>query len=180
MQIFAKMVRALSRRGGNSRRPRPGPLFRLRPLEARDVPSAYGDFNGDGYDDLAIGVPGEDYSSYAPGHRGRQRDLRLGRRAVRRRQPANQLWTQDSYGIQDFAKANDRFGTALAVGNFNGDGYDDLAIGVPGEDGGAGAVNVLYGSPQACLESTSTTSSGSRVPPASWTRPRPATSSARS
>ena len=35
-------------------------------------------------------------------------------------------------------------------GDFNGDGFDDLAIGVPGEDvgaaGNAGAVNVIYGS----------------------------------
>lgn len=43
---------------------------------------------------------------------------------------------------------------AVAAGDpgcdFNGDGYADLAIGAPGEDGGAnesnaGAVNVLYG-----------------------------------
>lgn len=47
--------------------------------------------------------------------------------------------------------------TATAAGDpitcdFNGDGFSDLAIGVPGEDGGAGrkdagAVNVLYGAP---------------------------------
>jgi hypothetical protein len=36
------------------------------------------------------------------------------------------------------------------LGDFNGDGFADLAIGVPGEDIGtltnAGAVNILYGS----------------------------------
>jgi hypothetical protein len=44
----------------------------------------------------------------------------------------------------------DFFGSALAAGDFDGDGEDDLAIGVPGEGvsgkSGAGAVNVLYGS----------------------------------
>ena len=32
------------------------------------------------------------------------------------------------------------------MGDFDHNGYDDLAIGVPGEDSGAGAVAVLYGS----------------------------------
>ena len=38
----------------------------------------------------------------------------------------------------------------MTGGDFDGDGFDDLAIGVPGEDIGAiedaGSVNVLYGS----------------------------------
>ena len=50
------------------------------------------------------------------------------------------------------ADANDRFGYTLASGNFDGDNYADLAVGVPYEDVGfpevrdAGAVDVLYGS----------------------------------
>jgi hypothetical protein len=43
----------------------------------------------------------------------------------------------------------DRFGAAIAPGDFDGDGLTDLAVGVPREDLGgradAGAVNVLYG-----------------------------------
>src|SRR4051812_27038323 len=41
-------------------------------------------------------------------------------------------------------------GGGIAKGDFNGDGFGDLAIGVPQEDIGtiknAGAVNVIYGS----------------------------------
>jgi hypothetical protein len=53
-------------------------------------------------------------------------------------------------GNQDAAEKGDRFGWALAFGDFDDDGYDDLAIGIKGEDlegaPGAGAVAVLYGS----------------------------------
>ena len=44
---------------------------------------------------------------------------------------------------------NDQFGSALTTGDVDGDGYDDLAIGVPNEDlegvDNAGAVQVMYG-----------------------------------
>jgi len=47
------------------------------------------------------------------------------------------------------AKFEDRFGSALAAGDFNNDGADDLAVGARRENLSlveeAGAVNVLYG-----------------------------------
>lgn len=47
------------------------------------------------------------------------------------------------------ATAGDRFGETLAVGDFDGDGFDDLAIGAPGEapsaDPAGGAVGVWFG-----------------------------------
>ncbi len=49
----------------------------------------------------------------------------------------------DSRGT-DFG-ADDQFGSALAIGDFNDDGADDVAIGVPDESPG-GAVRVMYGS----------------------------------
>jgi hypothetical protein len=55
----------------------------------------------------------------------------------------------------------DRFGSALAAGDFNGNGKADLAVGMPGENFGgatdAGIVVVLYGSTNGLL-------------PASWER----------
>lgn len=59
----------------------------------------------------------------------------------------NQIWSQGFDGIIGNYESNDRFGTALAAGDFNGDGWDDLAIGSPGESSSRGIVNVIYGSP---------------------------------
>ena len=67
----------------------------------------------------------------------------------------NQIWTQNSLGVVgDVSEEFDLFGFALAAGDFNGDSFDDLAVGVVGEDvavfqgtaANAGAINVLYGS----------------------------------
>ena len=63
----------------------------------------------------------------------------------------SQIWTQNTGTILDASEAGDHFGGALAWADFDRDGYDDLAIGVPDEDVGtivdAGGVAVLYGSP---------------------------------
>ncbi len=106
---------------------------------------ATGDFNGDGYTDLAVGVKEEVRGQIFAGAVNVIYGTRTGLDRAN-----NQLWHQDSPGIADVAEAGDGFGNALAAGDFNGDGYADLAVGVTGEsfDGleGAGAVNVIYGS----------------------------------
>ena len=104
------------------------------------------DFNGDGFGDLAIGVPREDVGTVVDG--GAVHVLYGTAGGVT--SASSQLWNQSSSGIIDSVEAGDRLGSTLTAGDFNGDGRDDLAIGVPGEDVGsvvdAGAVNVIYGS----------------------------------
>jgi FG-GAP repeat len=103
------------------------------------------DLNGDGRDDLAVGVPYEDLGNLSDAGAVNV----LYGRASGLSPTGNQFWDQDSAGIMGVASARDKFGFALAAGNFNGAGGDDLAVGVPGEDvasaSDAGAINVLYG-----------------------------------
>jgi FG-GAP repeat len=52
------------------------------------------------------------------------------------------LFTQVASPVE----SGDGFGAALAAGDFDQDGFADLAAGAPGEDGGPGAISVLFGS----------------------------------
>jgi hypothetical protein len=115
-------------------------------VEANPPVASGCDFNHDGFDDLAVGVPGENVGSAAnAGAVNVIYGSATGLHAT-----GNQLWHQDRASVEGFAQDGDRFGAALACGDFNVDQFDDLAIGVPGDDVlhnvDAGAVNVLYGS----------------------------------
>ena len=52
----------------------------------------------------------------------------------------------------DAPETGDHFGRALDVGDFDADGFDDLAVGAPHEDvngaNDAGLVHVYFGSPE--------------------------------
>ncbi len=106
---------------------------------------AVGDFNGDNCDDLAVGAPGETPSTIS---RAGEVDVFYGYRDMGLYWLLGQVLNQggDYGGAQEL---DDQFGYALAAGNFNGDHYDDLAVGVPYEDIGAvsnaGAVQVFFG-----------------------------------
>jgi hypothetical protein len=91
---------------------------------------ASGDFDGDGEDDLAIGAPGE-----APGPEPRAGAVFIYRGTAGGLKALAKL---DQTGLGS-NETDDRFGATLAAADFNGDGYDDLAVGAPGEDLGAGA-----------------------------------------
>jgi hypothetical protein len=104
------------------------------------------DFDGDGFTDLAIGVPNDPVGPEDDA--GRVAVLYGGQGGLSA--VGDQLWSQNSPGILDASGADENFGEALAAADFDGDGFADLAVGVPEEDFGdittAGAVNVLYGS----------------------------------
>lgn len=110
---------------------------------------AVGDFNGDGIDDVAVGVPGEtlDGSANSTG----AVNVIFGSSPPGLTDDGAQFLHQATPGIVGAAEAGDEFGHALAAGNFNCDGYDDLVVGIHKEDIGdvadAGAAVVLYGGP---------------------------------
>jgi FG-GAP repeat len=101
------------------------------------------DFNNDGADDLAVGVPGENVGSTADAG---SVNVLYGTTGSGLSGAGSQLFTQPVSAVE----VGDQFGSALAAGDFNNDGFADLAVGAPTEDVGsvpdAGAVSVLYGS----------------------------------
>ncbi|MFE2093411.1 FG-GAP repeat protein [Streptomyces sp. NPDC059460] len=109
-----------------------------------------GDVNNDGIEDIVVGRAVDGYDSdleiptanggmitYVPGSRSGP----VGTRA--------KVFNPDSAGIPGVAENNDAFGDSVQVADIDGDGYEDVSVGVPGEDfdgrNQAGSVVTLRG-----------------------------------
>jgi FG-GAP repeat/Astacin (Peptidase family M12A) len=100
---------------------------------------AAGDFDGDGYSDLAVGAPGE-----SPVDDPKSGAVFLFKGTYTGLVSWRTL-TQTGLGVN---QSGDRFGGTVAAGDFNDDGRDELIVGAPGEKisgASGGAVFVFLG-----------------------------------
>ncbi|MFH8564717.1 FG-GAP repeat protein [Streptomyces sp. NPDC017988] len=104
------------------------------------------DYNGDGYADLAVGVPGATVGGQAKA--GYVSVVWGGANGLGGH--GSTTVSQSTAGVPGTAEAGDEFGKAVDSNDMNGDGYADLIVGAPGEDMGtaanAGSVAVVWGS----------------------------------
>ncbi|MFG2606614.1 hypothetical protein ACGFT2_24120 [Streptomyces sp. NPDC048514] len=107
--------------------------------------SAIGDIDKDGYADIAVGNPAEAAADPA-GAKGGKVTVVYGGPAGRDTSRAPLVLGQDTAGVPGAAEPGDAFGSSVSLGDVDGDGFKDLAIGAPGEDNGAGSVTLLRGS----------------------------------
>jgi hypothetical protein len=102
------------------------------------------DFNGDGYADLAVGVPHEDDGKTTDS--GAVNIIYGSAEGLT--EVGNKFFTRNTPGVPGLVQKGAQFGKALAAGDFNGDGFTDLAVGAPFADTyfkKSGDVLIFYG-----------------------------------
>jgi hypothetical protein len=103
------------------------------------------DANGDGYADVAVGVP---YENLNTGQEDTGAVVLLKGGAGGLSGSGAQAFNQSTSGVPGIAEKGDHFGSAVQLLDTNKDGKSDLAVGTPGEDGAytnSGAVWTLRG-----------------------------------
>ncbi len=129
--------------------------------DADGLRGAVGDIDGDGYGDLVLGDSLVSSPDSSAGHVGGQITVWYGGPDGPDPGQEPSVIHQDTPGVPGGGEDGDRFGGRVAVGDANGDGYADVAVGAGGEDLGpderAGMVTLLYGS------ASGLTSNGSRA-----------------
>jgi hypothetical protein len=102
-----------------------------------------GDVNGDGHAEVAVSEAGRSYGKGAVHiFYGRTSGLTA---AASGTALDDQYLDQETAGVVGTGADYDRFGSALAFGDYNKDGCADLAVGAD-SDGEAGTIYVFYGS----------------------------------
>ncbi|WP_028647447.1 FG-GAP repeat protein [Nocardiopsis sp. CNT312] len=103
------------------------------------------DFNGDGFADLAVGLPGDTLNGHSDAG-----SVAVATGSISGLIGSSYLLKQDSADVSGAPEAGDSFGQVLASGDFDADGYADLVVSAPfeavGSTEGAGYVTIQYGS----------------------------------
>ncbi|MFI0873782.1 FG-GAP and VCBS repeat-containing protein [Streptomyces parvus] len=98
-----------------------------------------GDTNGDGYGEIAVGVPGEDQGTVA--NAGGM--VVLPGTATGPTGQGSYGFNQGTPDVVGAVEKDDRFGGAVSLRDLNGDGRTELAVGAPGENAGEGSLWVF-------------------------------------
>ena len=118
---------------------------------------AAGDFNADGNADLVVGIPNEAINNISGAG---AISVIFGNSVDRLTTANNQFWHQGLSTLEGVAEVDDNFGFAIAAGDINNDGLDDVAVGVPGQNvagaADAGTVHVLFSASRGIVASGNT------------------------